>query len=108
MNNLDDGAECLLSKFADDTKPGGVADAPDGHTAIQRHLDRLEKWAERKFMELSTEKYKVLCLGRNNPMLQSRLGAKQLDSSFVEGGPGCPGGPADHKKPAMLPHGKED
>ena len=43
MNDLGDGAECTLSKFADDTEQGGVADIPVGRAAIQRDLDRLEK-----------------------------------------------------------------
>ncbi|PKU30795.1 rna-directed dna polymerase from mobile element jockey-like [Limosa lapponica baueri] len=68
INDLDDGAECTLSKFADDAKLGGVADTPEGHAVIQRNLDRLEKWSDRNLMQFTKGKYQFLHLGKNNPM----------------------------------------
>ncbi|GAB0183359.1 mitochondrial enolase superfamily member 1 [Grus japonensis] len=42
VNDLEDRAECILSKFAGYGKLGGVTDTPEGFTVIQRDLDRLE------------------------------------------------------------------
>lgn len=46
MNDADDGAECTLSKSADDPKLGGVSDAAEGHAACQSDVDGQEKWPD--------------------------------------------------------------
>ncbi|GAB0203569.1 methylenetetrahydrofolate reductase [Grus japonensis] len=57
---------------------------PEGHAAIQRNFNRLEKWANRNLMQFNKGKSKVLHLGRNNPRHQYMLGATQLENRFPE------------------------
>lgn len=60
IDDLDNGAEPSLGKFAANIKLRGAPEAPEGHAAIQRDLSMLEKWFNRNLMKFTKVRLEIL------------------------------------------------
>lgn len=98
INYLYEKAKCTLSSSEDDTKMGGLDDMPEGSAAIQRNLNRLEKWAERNLINFDK--------AQNPAPGVEQFPVTQLEFSLPEKDPGT-GRHQFECEPALYPCSKE-
>ncbi|GAB0179098.1 mitochondrial enolase superfamily member 1 [Grus japonensis] len=73
--------EYTLSKFANTTKLCDALNTLEERDAIQRDLDRIERWAPVNCMKFNKAKCKVLHMDRGNPKHNYRVGGEWIESS---------------------------
>ncbi|PKU42358.1 hypothetical protein llap_7338 [Limosa lapponica baueri] len=76
--------ECTISKFADDTKPGGAAGFLKGQEVLQRDLDRLQHWAIINGTKFNKNTCQSLNLGQINARHKYKLGEQWPQGSSAE------------------------
>ncbi|TRZ08015.1 hypothetical protein HGM15179_019091 [Zosterops borbonicus] len=84
IDDMDEGIESSISKFANNTKKGACVNLLEGRRALQRDLEWLEGWAEFNRMKFNKSKCRVLHFGHNNPLQRYKLGIVWLDSAQEE------------------------
>ena len=84
IDDLEEGTECRVTKFADDTKMSGKANCVEDAESLQRDLDRLSDWARIWQMEYNVGKCEVIHFGRNNSKMDYYLNGEKLQHATVQ------------------------
>lgn len=69
-------SECILRNFAEGCALGDVVDTSESCAAMQRALNKVEKWTDKNYMKCS-----VLYLERKQPHELIKTGANWLEIS---------------------------
>ncbi|KAJ7419697.1 rna-directed dna polymerase from mobile element jockey-like [Willisornis vidua] len=89
VNVLDEGIECPLCHFAENTKLDRTADLLECRKTLQGDLDRQDQWAKANNMSFNKARYWALHLSHNKPRQHYGLGEEQLENCPAERIWGC-------------------
>ena len=78
INDIDTNLNCLISKFADDTKVGKSVISQTDRINLQNDLDKIAAWSEQWQMPFNVGKCQVLHVGRQNPKFNYSMAGTNL------------------------------
>ena len=85
INDIDNGLNNHISKFADDTKIGNTVITESDRLSLQQDLNKIIKWSEDWNMPFNIDKCQVLQIGnRNNKFQYDMKGQKLKTASTVK------------------------
>ncbi|XP_051876029.1 RNA-directed DNA polymerase from mobile element jockey isoform X1 [Pristis pectinata] len=84
INDLDDGINGFVAKFADDTKTGGGVGSIEEIGRLQRDLDSLGEWARKWQMRFNVGKCAVVHFRSRNKRADYYLGGEKIQSTGVQ------------------------
>ena len=79
INDIDQGVGGLISKFADDTKLGGVIKSCSDINKLQSDLDKLLEWSEKWQMKFNADKCKAIRFGKFQTGSNYAMNGQELD-----------------------------
>ena len=80
INDIDNGLNNLVSKFADDTKIGSPIITENDRINLQNDLRKISDWAEKWEMPFNINKSKILHVGTRNQKFDYELCGTQIES----------------------------
>ncbi|TRZ08265.1 hypothetical protein HGM15179_018844 [Zosterops borbonicus] len=80
IDDLDEGIKPIISKFADCTKLGASVDLLQDRRALQRDLDKLDRWDKSNDMRFKKTKCQVLYLITTTPCSATDMTATEAES----------------------------
>ena len=84
INDLDEGIQSNISKFADDTKLGGSVNCEEDAMRMQGDLDRLGGWAYAWQMQFNVDKCEVIHFGGKNRKADYYLNGVKLGKGDIQ------------------------
>ena len=84
INDLDEGIDSKLVKFADDTKLGRGVATEQEIEMLRQDLKRIYQWSVDWQMLFNTDKCTVLHMGKNNKEAEYKLGTNKIKLSMQE------------------------